>query len=215
VQLQTKVPMSIVGNLGRNRDSNNSIKLYVLIFACYNRYLGSVMGLNNLASPIDDDKEEKDEKDELSRSACSPLTQRTTSPILKRIAKPFNSLLDSRRVTPSKSNNGPVIPPRRFSATTTENSCGECNKKLSGKTVRLPDTQVRYHWKCLKCKSCALPFEEISFFIDSFKRVYHPNVSKNFLNSDFFTIILLTHKIFFSALHLLQLLNLVPDVRNQ
>lgn len=132
------------------------------------------MGLDNLASPV-----EQEEKDE-SRSACSPLAQRTASPILKRIGKPFSNLLDSRKVTPSKTNMdiGPVNPPRRFSTTTTENSCGECNKKLSGKTVRLPDTQVRYHWKCLKCKSCALPFEDTSFFIDSFKRVYHPNVSK-------------------------------------
>lgn len=122
------------------------------------------MGLDNLSS------EEQD-----SRSACSPLSQRATSPILKRISKPFNSLLDSRKVGPSKTNGS--ASPRRFSTSITENNCGDCNKKLSGKTVRLPDAQVRYHWKCLKCKNCALPFEDTSFYIDSNKRVFHPKVS--------------------------------------
>jgi hypothetical protein len=46
--------------------------------------------------------------------------------------------------------------------------------------VRLPDTQIRYHWKCLRCKSCALPFEDTSFYIDGNQRVFHPNVSNLF-----------------------------------
>ncbi|KAG2200738.1 hypothetical protein INT47_002782 [Mucor saturninus] len=131
------------------------------------RYLGSVIGLDNLTSPVEEEAKEE------SRSACSPFSQRTSTPILKRITKPFNNLLDSRRVAPSKNSVTPS-PSRRFS-TIAENSCGECYKKLSGKTVRLPDTQVRYHWKCLKCNGCTLPFEDTSFFIDPYKRVYHPN----------------------------------------
>lgn len=132
--------------------------------------MGSVIGLDTLTSPV-----EKEQDKEESRAACSPFIQRTSTPILKRITKPFNNLLDSRRVAPSKNSVTPS-PSKRFS-TLTENNCGECYKKLSGKTVRLPDTQVRYHWKCLKCNGCTLPFEDTSFFIDPYKRVYHPNVS--------------------------------------
>lgn len=61
------------------------------------------------------------------------------------------------------------------------NNCGECHTKLSGKTVRLPDSQVKYHWNCLQCKGCQLPFQDTSFFIDVLKNVYHPNVSRHLL----------------------------------
>ncbi|EIE85601.1 hypothetical protein RO3G_10311 [Rhizopus delemar RA 99-880] len=30
------------------------------------------------------------------------------------------------------------------------NVCQKCNKRLSGKLVRLPDSKERYHWSCLK-----------------------------------------------------------------
>ncbi|CAO3654202.1 unnamed protein product [Mucor hiemalis] len=128
------------------------------------RYLGSVMGLDELSS-----------EEQESRLACSPLSKRATSPILKRISRPFNGLLDSRKVTPSKTMGALSTPAsRRYSTTAAETGCGECGKKLTGKTVRLPDTQVRYHWKCLNCKGCSLPFEDTSFFIDSSNRVFHP-----------------------------------------
>ncbi|KAK4518887.1 uncharacterized protein ATC70_009112 [Mucor velutinosus] len=129
------------------------------------RYLGSVMGLDNLSSPVD--KED--------RSACSsPLSQHTSLPIIQRITKPFNSLLDSRRVTPSKSLTSPALNKRYSMSNLAINHCGECHKKLSGKTVRLPDSQVKYHWNCLQCKGCQLPFQGTSFFIDVLKNVYHP-----------------------------------------
>ena len=124
------------------------------------------MGLDNMTS-----------EEEQQKSPCSPLSQRATSPILKRISKPFNCLLDSRKVTPSKTSVMDAQPPRRFSTTQVETGCGACKKKLSGKTVRLPNTQVKYHWKCLNCKGCELPFEDISFFVDESGSVYHPNVS--------------------------------------
>ncbi|GAN06568.1 hypothetical protein MAM1_0128c06054 [Mucor ambiguus] len=129
------------------------------------RYLGSVMGLDNLSSPVDQE----------ARSACSsPLSERTNSPIMKRITKPFNSLLDSRRVTPSKSLTSPALN-KRYSMSNLATNCGECHKKLSGKTVRLPDSQVKYHWNCLQCKGCQSPFQDTSFFIDVLKNVYHPH----------------------------------------
>ncbi|KAL9549399.1 hypothetical protein MBANPS3_005221 [Mucor bainieri] len=131
------------------------------------RYLGSVMGLDNLSSPVDQQD---------NRSACSsPLSQRTSSPIMKRIAKPFNSLLDSRRITPSKSLTSPALSKRCSMTNLATNNCGECHKKLSGKTVRLPDSQVKYHWNCLQCKGCQAPFQDTSFFIDVLKNVYHPH----------------------------------------
>ena len=124
------------------------------------------MGLDHLSSPVDEN-----------RSACSPLSQRSTSPITKRIAKPFNSLLDSRRIAPSKSITSPSLSKRYSTTNLTLNNCGECHEKLSGKTVRLPDSQVKYHWNCLQCKGCHLPFKDTSFFIDVLKNVYHPNVN--------------------------------------
>ncbi|OAD04534.1 C2H2-type zinc finger transcription factor [Mucor lusitanicus CBS 277.49] len=130
------------------------------------RYLGSVMGLDSLSRSV----EQQD------RSSCSsPLSQRTSSPIMKRITKPFNSLLDSRRVTPSKSLTSPALNKRYSMSHLATNNCGECHTKLSGKTVRLPDSQVKYHWNCLQCKGCQLPFQDTSFFIDVLKNVYHPN----------------------------------------
>lgn len=124
------------------------------------------MGLDNLSSPAVEE-----------RSACSPSSQRTSSPIMKRISKPFNSLLDSRRVTPSKSLTSPSLSKQYSMNNLTTPNCGECHQKLSGKTVRLPDSQVKYHWSCLQCKACQLPFEDTSFFIDVSKNVYHPNVN--------------------------------------
>lgn len=115
------------------------------------RYLGSVMGLNTATtSPIEN----------------SPEPQ---SPMMKRMSRQFSTLLDSRKVTPSKTSlslNEPV-----------NNTCGVCNEKLAGKTVRLPDSLNKYHWACLKCKGCNKPFEDTSFFIDSTKQVYHRSVS--------------------------------------
>ncbi|OBZ89924.1 Four and a half LIM domains protein 3 [Choanephora cucurbitarum] len=60
------------------------------------------------------------------------------------------------------------------STTTTKTECHSCKKKLSGKTVRLPDGSAKYHWHCLQCKGCGLPFEDPSFYIDPFKHIYHP-----------------------------------------
>lgn len=128
------------------------------------------MGLDNLSSPAD----------KQDRSACSsPLSQRTSSPIIKRITKPFNSLLDSRRVTPSKSMTSPALNQRYSMSHLATNNCAECHKKLSGKTVRLPDSQVKYHWSCLQCKGCQSPFQDTSFLIDAFKNVYHPHVRRH------------------------------------
>lgn len=124
------------------------------------------MGLDTLSSPT--------EQESLS---YSPFKHRT--PILKRISQTYNNLLDSRRVAPVQPKTTPtLIPSTRFSSS----SCQECHKKLSGKTVRLPDTETKYHWKCLKCKSCDLPFEDTSFFIDAKKFVFHPSVSNLYLN---------------------------------
>lgn len=175
--------------------------------------MGSVMGLDSLASPVDDDDDYEEDSD--SRSACSPFTQRTSTPILKRISKTYNNLLDSRRVAPSSQiKKTPVLTSStRFSKTSTENSCGECQKKLSGKTVRLPDTQIRYHWKCLKCKGCALPFEDTSFFIDVHKRVFHPNVSLFKWGGGSYVFFLML-PFFYSVLRLLWQFKVVLDVLN-
>lgn len=126
-----------------------------------------MMGLNSLSSPTSESPE--------SRSPCSPLTQRTISPISKRMSRPFSTLLDSRRVTPSKTS-----PALNFNdqLIATTNECSECNEKLTGKTVRIPNSQLKYHWACLKCKGCNSPFEDTSFFIDSTRNVYHRTVSK-------------------------------------
>jgi hypothetical protein len=114
------------------------------------------MGLDNLSSS-------HTEKEH----CCSPLLTQHPTPIMKRI----NSLLDSRRVAPSIINSPSS---RRLKK---EDGCGACQKKLSGKTVRLPETEIKYHWHCLKCKSCQLPFEDTSFFIDPLsKHIYHPQV---------------------------------------
>ncbi|KAI8353219.1 hypothetical protein BD560DRAFT_427051 [Blakeslea trispora] len=108
------------------------------------RYLGSVIGLDSLSKKAS----------ELSK-ATLPKTSLDYG------------LLDSRKVRSSQSMT-------LQSASSTKAECGLCQKKLSGKTVRLPDGSVKYHWHCLQCKGCGLPFEDPSFYIDPSKHIYHP-----------------------------------------
>lgn len=130
---------------------------------CVPSYLGSMMGLHNLSLPTEESASEL-------RPFCSPFNQRTISPITKRMSRPFSSLLDSRRVTPSKTTPSLSI--------NEPQTCNVCHEKLSGKTVRLPDSLNKYHWGCLKCKSCDAPFEDASFYVDqTTKYVYHRSVS--------------------------------------
>jgi hypothetical protein len=130
--------------------------------------MGSVIGLESLTLPKDEEKKENNNE----TAKYSPFRQRATSPVLRQITKPF-SILGNKRVNPSHKTEISLRP---------ENTCGECHKKLKGKTVRLPESSIRYHWDCLKCKGCEYPFEKTSFFIDASKNVYHPEVSIFFLN---------------------------------
>ncbi|KAL0080013.1 hypothetical protein J3Q64DRAFT_1864645 [Phycomyces blakesleeanus] len=115
------------------------------------RYLGSIVGLDNLKSP--------------------PSSPGQRSP--KKILKNSPSLGSTRYIPHSKSPRRPlptlaIIPPAKM------NNCHSCNKKLVGKTVRLPESNVRYHWECLQCTQCHLPFEDTSFYVDPNKSIYHP-----------------------------------------
>ncbi|KAI9020704.1 hypothetical protein CLU79DRAFT_888176 [Phycomyces nitens] len=115
------------------------------------RYLGSIVGLDNLKSP--------------------PSSPALRSP--KKLLKSSPSLGPTRQMPHSKSSkrNLPtlaIIPPVKI------NNCHSCSKKLVGKTVRLPESDVRYHWECLQCTHCHLPFEDTSFYVDSNKAIYHP-----------------------------------------
>jgi hypothetical protein len=130
--------------------------------------MGSVIGLESLNLPKDEEKKENNNE----TAKYSPFRQRAASPVLRQITKPF-SILGNRRVNPSHKTEISLRP---------ENACGECHNKLKGKTVRLPESSIRYHWDCLKCKGCEYPFEKTSFFIDASKNVYHPEVSIFFLN---------------------------------
>lgn len=133
--------------------------------------MGSIVGLDSISPSA------KDDTNNNKRIPFSPISQRATS-IYKDLTNPLSSLLDHRRskLCELKSKDLFASPSEQPATEKPENSCQECYKKLSGKLVRIPNSQVRYHWSCLKCESCKGVFENTSFIIDSSKKVYHPKV---------------------------------------
>ncbi|KAI8147810.1 hypothetical protein BJV82DRAFT_593447 [Fennellomyces sp. T-0311] len=121
-------------------------------------YLGSFMGLDSVLSPpsVDDNTTPISSPSSTSSSSLLNRSRRST----------LTSLWDSnKRVAPS---------PRPPVANSNKKRCPECDKPLSGKTVRLPDSPLRYHWTCLQCTHCREPFEDTSFYTDHANRIYHP-----------------------------------------
>lgn len=135
------------------------------------RYLGNVMGLESLKSPSARRSEE----------AKSPLRNRQFPSGGWR-----PSILDTKRVSPAvgrKTDTNYVTPTPVTASTTSSNTtitadktCAGCRQKLGGKTVKLPDSQVRFHWACLKCTHCQEPFRDTSFSVDQSSNIYHPQV---------------------------------------
>ncbi|KAG1383461.1 hypothetical protein G6F60_001564 [Rhizopus arrhizus] len=110
------------------------------------RYLGSIVGLDSLTSR----KDESDTK----CAPFSPMNKRATS-LYKDISSPLSNLLDHRRskLRELKSKDFFTLPSsEQVAPVKAEKACKECNKKLSGKLARIPNTQERYHWSCLKCE---------------------------------------------------------------
>ncbi|KAI9488545.1 hypothetical protein BDB00DRAFT_932659 [Zychaea mexicana] len=143
-------------------------------------YLGSFMGLDSLLSPppVDDNNSS-------TTTPSSPVSSTTSSSsLLSRSRRPtLSSLWESnKRIAPSP--RPPVA--TKITVTTAANNkkpcCPECNKALSGKTVRLPDSSTRYHWACLKCAHCREPFDNTSFYTDNASRIYHPKCSPMMMN---------------------------------
>jgi hypothetical protein len=132
--------------------------------------LGSIVGLDSLTSR----KDESDTK----CAPFSPMNKRATS-LYKDISSPLSNLLDHRRskLRELKSKDFFTLPSsEQVAPVKAEKACKECNKKLSGKLARIPNTQERYHWSCLKCEGCKKLFENTSFVVDPYKKVYHPQV---------------------------------------
>ncbi|PHZ14851.1 uncharacterized protein RHIMIDRAFT_276467 [Rhizopus microsporus ATCC 52813] len=131
------------------------------------RYLNSVVGRRNLVSPV---QEQADENQPRFLSAIS-----NKSATFKE--RPLSTLLDHRRAKLQELKSKDLF---RLSQIQIEQPikdekvCQECNQKLSGKLVRLPDTQERYHWNCLRCEGCKGLFDNTSFVIDPLKKIYHP-----------------------------------------
>ncbi|KAI8978918.1 hypothetical protein BDB01DRAFT_874382 [Pilobolus umbonatus] len=128
------------------------------------RYLDNVIGIENLTSPVEQ------EHDKL---IITPVGNNT--PLMKRMSKPFSNLLDSRHISLINAR----LHPAKVACDSPQmrNSCAKCNKKLKGKTVRLPESQIKYHWDCLTCYKCQMPFDTTSFLVDSTKNIYHPECS--------------------------------------
>ncbi|RCI04670.1 hypothetical protein CU098_012061 [Rhizopus stolonifer] len=154
---------------GYNLLSSSTDNRRSMIDRWQSRYLGSIVGLDSISPSA------KDDTNNNKRIPFSPISQRATS-IYKDLTNPLSSLLDHRRskLCELKSKDLFASPSEQPATEKPENSCQECYKKLSGKLVRIPNSQVRYHWSCLKCESCKGVFENTSFIIDSSKKVYHP-----------------------------------------
>lgn len=102
----------------------------------------------------------------------SPSIYRSSS-AYRKIAQPLLSLLDFNRseLSKSKLQDNFVPSPPKF-----RNACQRCNKRLSGKLVRLPESKERYHWSCLKREDCKEPFKSTFLTVDPSKKVYPPQV---------------------------------------
>ncbi|KAG2220091.1 hypothetical protein INT45_005852 [Circinella minor] len=142
------------------------------------------MALDSLLSPSPGLPTSGDDNSSITNNNTTPSSPASsttsTSSLLSRSRRTtLSSLWDTnKRVAPSPR------PPVASTMTTkpiikTHNKkiCPECNKSLSGKTVRLPDSSTRYHWECLKCTFCREPFENTSFYTDNANRIYHPKCS--------------------------------------
>lgn len=121
------------------------------------------------SSPTSTKTGEIDEKD----IPFSPSIKRSSS-LYKKIPISLNSIFDIKQ--PNLSGLRQKNTSASFPIKSTK-ICQKCSKKLSGKVVRIPDSQKRYHWSCLKCKGCKGLFENTSFTVDSSKSVYHPQCS--------------------------------------
>ncbi|KAI9485880.1 MAG: hypothetical protein EXX96DRAFT_471379 [Benjaminiella poitrasii] len=132
------------------------------------RYL-NVIGMEGLISPVNNESNLSPVQCHVEEDKLLLNTNHTS--------KSTNQRMESKKNAPLKSITNSVLGSGRISANKvnpSNNNCGKCNKKLSGKTVRLPDSQAKYHQSCLTCKECNLPFEEAYFFTDPLKNVYHP-----------------------------------------
>ncbi|KAI7866149.1 hypothetical protein BDF14DRAFT_881333 [Spinellus fusiger] len=123
------------------------------------RYLGNIMGLNALKL------QPKSPEITLAKAPAKP----SPRPV---------SLREVAAITSPKANLPilTIIPPAQI------NECNECHKKLSGKIVRLPESNTRYHWACLRCFSCHDPFEDVNFYVDANKSIYHPKCAPLAMN---------------------------------
>ncbi|KAI9315396.1 hypothetical protein BX666DRAFT_1962374 [Dichotomocladium elegans] len=135
-------------------------------------YMESVVGLDAL---VLSDTGESNNKT-LRPSSSTPVVC-SQSPNKHKRARPPAALVSS--FFESKKKVGPLPTPVQTSLSTTKTTndrgtCAECNTRLGGKTVRLPNTQTRYHWKCLTCAQCREPFQATSFHADTAGNIYHP-----------------------------------------
>lgn len=102
----------------------------------------------------------------------SPSIYRSPS-AYRKIAQPLFSLLDFNRSGLIKPKLQGIFVPSPPKA---RNVCQKCNKRLSGKLVRLPDSKERYHWSCLKREDCKEPFKSTFSTADPSKKVCLPQV---------------------------------------
>ncbi|KAI9243990.1 hypothetical protein BY458DRAFT_447986 [Sporodiniella umbellata] len=131
------------------------------------RYLGNIVGLDGVDQLPKDETSSK-------RALFSPISQRASS-VYKGFTSPLNNLLDHRRSKLREIKSKELLGlPEQTTAPNPKKTCQECRKKLTGKVVRLPDTQEKYHWACLKCENCKGVFENTSFVVDPCKKIYHP-----------------------------------------
>ncbi|KAI9263173.1 hypothetical protein BDA99DRAFT_571893 [Phascolomyces articulosus] len=157
-------------------------------------YLGSFMNLDSILSlpPNTVDDNTSTITNTTTTTPSSPASSTTSSSsLLNRYRRTtLSSLWDTnKRVAPSSRPPKATItnpPPPPISTTASKEArkkiCPECNKSLSGKIVRLPDSSTRYHWACLRCTHCHEPFENTSFYIDSMNHIYHPKCSPMVMN---------------------------------
>lgn len=140
------------------------------------RYLGNVMGLDSLKSPSARRSEESKTPSRNRQSGVwrpSILDTKRISPATTRKIDTSSSYIVPNSSAPVS---GDAVKTAAVAATVGDKACAGCKQKLGGKTVKLPDSQVRYHWACLKCTHCQEPFQDTSFSVDQLNNIYHPQV---------------------------------------
>ncbi|KAI7905124.1 uncharacterized protein BX663DRAFT_501843 [Cokeromyces recurvatus] len=133
-------------------------------------YMNNVIGLDSLTSPIDEKQRPISLLQTMDKSTSLSFNTDTTPEI-------FSRRLENRRSMMPKSFTNSLFSsgwPPTSKIDPDDTNCGKCYKKLVGKTVRLPDSQIKYHYQCLTCNECNQPFKDTYLFIDSSKSIYHP-----------------------------------------